>query len=304
MEIYYQGKEITQFVETRKCIARDSSGRCDSLDIEFENAGVWYGWGPEEDDQIIVSHGAYSTGVMYLNTALPENGRYRILATALPCKARKKEYKSYCGKTIAEIMRTCGMVTGMDFAIYGIDGNTVIPYIEQENESAAGFLCRMLKYEGAKLKCVNGKYAAIGITYAQGLNPGQTLYITPQQRGTEYRRGAAKCKRLTVKTPYACATAEDESVPSSHAHMTLSGLPALGDMQAGRWARGMLLDANRQCETMRIQTEFNAGYTAMARIDIEGGTDADGEWLIEEAEHDFINLTSAAKLYRCIRTIQ
>ena len=53
MEIYYQGADITGMVQVRKCIARDTSGgRCDSLEIEFDNAAGWYNWGPEEDDQI------------------------------------------------------------------------------------------------------------------------------------------------------------------------------------------------------------------------------------------------------------
>ena len=144
MEIYWQGKDVTDFVQVRKCVVRDTcGGRCDSLELEFENAAGWSKWGPEEDDKIIVSQNGYDTGTMYLNTVLPEDGIYRILATALPCVTRKKEYKSFIGKTIEEIMRACGMVTGMGFAVYGIDQKTVIPYIQQENESAAAFLCRL-----------------------------------------------------------------------------------------------------------------------------------------------------------------
>lgn len=304
MEIYYQGTDITGYVQVRKCIARDTSGgRCDSLEIEFDNAAGWYNWGPEEDDHIIVAHNGYDTGIMFLNMVLPEEGRYRILATALPCAARKKQYRSFTGKTIEEIMRTCGMNTGMDFAIFGIDGNAVIPYIQQESESAAAFLHRMLKYEGATLKCVNGKYTAIGISYAQELPAGQTLEITAKQSGTEYKRGGVAYKSVTVKTPYAEATAEDSLVPSTHGRITLD-LPARNDIQAGRWARGMLMHNNRQAETLSIDSVFNPGFSAMARIDIAGGTDATGEWIINEVEHDFYNLRSRAKLYRCIYSIQ
>ena len=52
MTIYYQGKDITRYVQVRKCIARDTCGeRCDSIEIEFENAAGWYRWQPEEDDK-------------------------------------------------------------------------------------------------------------------------------------------------------------------------------------------------------------------------------------------------------------
>ena len=70
-----------------------------------------------------------------------------------------------------------------------------------------------------------------------------------------------------------------------------------------RWARGFLLHHNRQAEELHLGMEYNAGLTALARIDIKSDTDADGNWIIDEVEHDFIMLKSRAKLYRCITTI-
>ena len=75
-------------------------------------------------------------------------------------------------------------------------------------------------------------------------------------------------------------------------------VPARNDIQAARWARGILTHRNRKWETLTLETEFDAGFTAMARIDVTGGTDADGRWLIDEAEHDFIAETSRAVLMR------
>lgn len=305
MEILYQGVDITEMVQVSKCVGRDVSGnRCDSLDIEFENAAGWYSWGPEEDDQIIVTHDGYNTGVMFVNTILPEEGRYRILATSLPCSARIKGNQSFYKKTIEEIVRSCAINSGMGFQIYGIDAKAIIPYIERRDEGCAAFLHRLMKMEGAVLKCTGGMYTAIGIEYAQAREPHQTIEIAADQSGTEYQRCGQTLRSLTVMTPFARATAQDKSVPTNHGSVTDNTTPAQNDIQAGRWARGLLIDRNRQCERLRILSEYNIGFTAMTRIDIEGGTDADGEWLIEEAEHDFINLSSTATLRRCINTIE
>ena len=305
MEIYYQGKDITGYVQVKECIARDNCGdRCDSLEIVFENAAEWYSWGPEEDDQILVAHNGYDTGTMYVNTVLPEDGRYRIMAASLPCKARRKASRSFARKTIEEIMQSCAMESGMDYQIFGLDGQTVIPYIQQEAESAARFLYRLLKLEGATLKCVNGKYTAIGISYAQDRAAHQTIEITNQGRSAKYSRNGEKAQTLTVRTPYAEATAEDEAVPSGHIQIVKNEFPAMNNIQAGRWGRGLLLSYNRKCESVTLQSEYNIGFTAMTRIDINGDTDATGEWLIENAEHDFINKTSTAKLHRCVTTIR
>ena len=303
MDIYYMGERITDMVRINKCIARDTAGdRCDGLELEFENAAGWYNWGPQEDDQIVVTHNGYDTGVMYVNTILPEDGKYRILASSLPCSARKKGYASFRGKTIEEIMRECAMVSGMEFAIYGVDKDTFIPYIERDNEGCGAFLCRLLTLEGAALKCINGKYTAIGIEYAQDRDPAQTLNLLASQRGASYGRTGETYRGLTIKTPYACASAVDSAVSDTHVFPTINE-PALTDLQAGRWAKGKLLYINRQSEKVTMRTTFNQGHSAMLRIDIEGNTDANGQWLIETVEHDFVNFTTKTTLRRCIYTI-
>ncbi len=305
MEIYYEGKDITGYVVPKRCIARDTCGdRCDSLEIEFENAEDWFRWGPQQDDRILVAHRGYDTGTLYLNTIVPENGKYRIWATSLPCAARRKESRSFADKTIEEIMRHCARSSGMEFRLYGVDGGTVIPYIQQNEESAAAFLRRLLMLEGATLKCINGAYVGIGIPWAQERAAHQSIEITPSQRGIDYTKTGKRLESYTVQTPYACATATDLSETGKRLTARSGEYPARDDIQAGRWARGLLLQHNRVCEVLRLRTEYNIGYTAMTRIDITGKTAATGAWLIEEAEHDFLGDASTVKLYRCISGIQ
>lgn len=304
MRIYYEDKDITSMVLTKSCIVKDTAGdRCDSLEIVFENAAGWYSWGPEEDDRIVVTNDAYDSGIMYVNTVIPEDGKFRILATSLPCAARNKAYKSYSGKTIEEIMRDCAVSTGMGYRIYGIDENTVIPYIQRKNEGAAAFLSKLLMLESAALKCINGIYTAIGYEYAQDLKPVQSLNMLPSQQGLRYSRSGQTLRALTVKTPYAKATAVDKNVGSRHPSETVTCLPAMNDVQAGRWARGKLLSINRKAESVHLQTVFNPTITAMMRVDITGGTDATGEWLVQTAAHDLVNQKTSFRLHRCVRTI-
>ena len=110
---------------------------------------------------------------------------------------------------------------------------------------------------------------------------------------------------MTIRTPYAEATAEDLNVGDRHPRATITGkFPALNNVQAGRWARGKLLHINRQCEGVTLQTKVNPGITAMMRVDFTGGTDATGEWLVESASHDLINKKTVVKLHRSIYSIQ
>ena len=304
MEIYYQGTEITPFVKTRRAVVRDTCGaRCDSLELEFDYAEGWYRWGVKADDQIRVTHNGYDSGILYLHSVIPEEGNFRFFATALPYSARNKEFRSFRGKTVLEIMRQCAMTSRMDQRVFGIDENTVIPYIQQNNETAAAFLDRLLTMESAKLKCINGRYTAIGLEYAQQRPAVKTLEISANQSGGIYLRSGTRTKTLTMETPFACATAEDSQAESAWIQARISDRPALSDVQAGRWARGLLWDINRKTEKLILDTTFDPNLSAMVRFDVTGGTDADGEWIVETAEHDLIGETSKAEMYRCITTI-
>ena len=305
MEISYKGTDITDEVSVRSCIMRDTCGmRCDSLELIFENAAGWYSWGPQEDDEIVVTHDGYTTGTMYLYTVTPEDGTYRILATSRPAKARGRSTKSFEDKTVSNILQACAADSGMSSQIHGIDGGAKIPYIVRENEECAAFLAKLCKLEGAVLKCVNGKYSAIGITYAQGLSARVELEVEAFQKWITYERVGDKFQSVSIKTPYATGTATDSDVKSSYKKLIIGGeLPAKDSGQAKRWAKGILLDKNRHSELVTVLDEFNPRYTAMGRVDIEGDTDASGEWLVEEVEHDLIALESSVRLHRCITTI-
>lgn len=304
MRVIWQGKDITNHVQVRKCVVRDTCGaRCDSLDMTFDNAESWYRWGPEEDDRIRVFQDGYDSGEMFLNTICPEEGKYRIFATALPCAARKKEWKSFQGMTLEEIMRNRAMATGMGYRLFGMDGGAGIPYIQQENEGAAAFLHRLIRLEGGTLKCVNGGYIAIGIEWADERKAAQEIRVIPGKAGPEYRRNGRTVRSLTISTPYAEATATDRSVPESHEKMIVTEYPAVGAIQAGRWARGLLRAINRERESLTVRGKFAPGWTAMTRMDVTGGTDADGEWTMEEIEHDLVARTSEAKMRRSRGTI-
>lgn len=305
MKIIWQGTDITGYVMIRKAVARDTcGGRCDGLDIEFENAETWYRWGPAEDDEIRVTRDGWDSGILYLNTIAPGEGKYRVLATALPCRARKKEWRSFEGLSIGEILEQCAARTGMETALFGVDGERTIPYILQENESAASFLTRLAVLEGAKMKCVNGKYTFIGLEWAQDRKPDAAIRLRPDQQGFDYRRQGTAFSGADVTTPYAKGSAADTAVSAANPRLALCDLPAMDNIQAARWARNILREKNRKCESLTLDATFTPNWTAMGRINIAGETDARGQWIIEEVEHDLKEGHSRATLHRCIRSVE
>lgn len=305
MNIIYQDKDITDDVDVKSCVYTEvSGGRRDLLDIEFEYSDRWFGWQPQKDDTIQITLDGYDTGKLYVNTILPKDGRYRILATAAKSAARRKIWASYDEMTLSALMGICAAECGMEHALYGIDGGLQYPFIMRQNEESMAFLDRVLTLEGGRLKCLNGKLRGIGIEYAQELEANQTVEIDARQIQAQYsHREDIKYAGITVQTPYGKASAYDTAVTDGD-HPVITHLPAADDAQAGRWARGLLLQQNRTAEELEIGMEFNAGLTALARIDIESETDANGAWVVDLVEHDFFGKMSKATLLRCITTIR
>lgn len=305
MEIWYQDKNITDSVLPRSCIHRDvSHGRADTLDISFRRAASWNRWEPEIDDKIRVIEDKYDTGILYVNSFVPEADRFRIIATSTPSKVERRAWDCYSKLTLSEIIHRCAVECGMGSGLYGVDGGFRYPFLIRENEGCAAFLERLCRMEGIALKAWSGKYKAIGIEYAQYLDPVRSWTVVAEQDGVRYQhQPRKKLSSLTVRSPWAEATARD-SAAKNGSQLVISTLPAMDNAQAGRWARGLLLYNNRRADVLTITTKLEPRSTAMARANIDGNTEANGEWLIEEAEHDLYNGTTITKLMRCVTTIR
>lgn len=305
MELYYQGVDITYMVDIAKCIHHEASGgRCDCLEIEMDHAGAWYSWGPKTDDVIVASMNGYQTGTLYLNTIIPQNGKFRILATSVPSAARRKTCATYENIRLNDLLASCAAECGMESGLYGLDGQILYPFLMRNAEGAAAFMNRIADWEGAAFKTVGGRFAGISILQMQKASATQNIEISAEQPGVTYiRRDDLKWSALTIKTPYAECIAQDNGASNGN-YVTMTHLPAMNDVEAGRWARGLLLSNNRKAERLTISMEFNAGFAAMTRVDVSGSTDASGEWIIDEVEHDMIGRKSTATLFRCIDTIR
>lgn len=305
MQLLYEGTDITDHVDIVRAVHRDASGgRLDSLEIEMENAARWYAWGPRKDERIELLEGRCTTGMLYIDMILPAGDRYRMTATSAPSAAHRRAFKCYEHVTLAGIMRACAAECGMEWRVFGLDENAVYPFVLRRNEKCLGFLQRIATMEGAVLKCVNGRLTLIGIEYAQALPSRQVIEIMAHTPGVEHRlMDGKKFAGVNVITPYARASAMDVGADNADwLHVTDD--PAFDDIQAARWARGRLISHNRLAETLTVPSSLNPGMTAMAVIHTEGTEATAGRWLVDEAEHDFVNQTTKTRMVRCITSVR
>lgn len=304
MALYWNGTDITEYVTITGCVHRDvSGGRSDSLELTLDHASIWYKWDPQNGDEIIYTDNDYTTGKLYLNSVMPDGDQYRILATSLKPAATRKAWEIFAGRTLGEIMEQCAAECGMESRLYGIDKGLPYPFVVRQNVGCAAFLNEIGEWEGLAIKALNGAFRGISVAFAQGREPLQEITITSKQAGvTPRRRESMKFSGITVQSPYASATAIDTKADSNNTPI-IASLPAMDNAQAGRWARGLLLMNNRRAWELEIEQNLNLGMGALTRINITGDTDQNGAWIVDQAEHDFINRTTTTKLLRVIDSI-
>lgn len=303
MKLIYEGTDMSGYVNVTKCVHRTfSHGRADSLELEVDHASAWYRWGPKRDDAIIAERDGYSTGRLYLNSVVPEGDRFRIVATSLPAAARHRAWQGYAGTTFSEVLHRCAAECGMGEGTYGLDGDFKYGYLLRRDEGCAAFLDRLGRCEGMAVKALNGAFRAISVAWAQQREASASLWIDTEQPGVSHRKQPAeRASALTVVGAGISATARDSlGIAQNHRNMAL---PVTNAAQAGRWARGLLLMENRESERLTIKSEFNAAMRVLARVDIDGTTDAAGRWLADSVEHDLKNGSTEAVLLRCIESI-
>ena len=303
VRLIYQGTDVTDDVDIIECVHNDvCGGESDCLNIRVDHADKWFRWGPQKNDTLQVKRSGYDSGTLYLNTIIPEDGTYRILATSAKSVPFPVRWQSFKKKTLSAIMTMCAGECGMGAKQYGISGGMLYQYLLRDNTSVPIFLETLANREGAVLKTLSGDYVAIGIDYAQGLSPMHEMELDDKQMDSKYiDRRDLRWKSLQIVTPYGNGTSVDSA--ANGPSRTISDIPVDDAAQAKRWARGILLLHNWQAESLEIEMDFNPGYTAMARINVASRTDANGSWIIRKVKQDLLNGRTKAVMHRCLTTV-
>ncbi len=300
LKLYYQGVDITDKIAILECVVKDTSGgQSDCLNLKIDHADKWFKYGAKKNDVLRVTRGGYDSMNLYLNTVAPEEGAYRIYATGRKCVAFPEKWQSWEGASLTTVMGNLAGEGGMGSQMNGVSGGISYPYLLREHMGAPAFLEQLLNRESAVLKCMNGKFCAIGIPYAQNLKAMQKVDLgTVLFDGTYVDRRDTKWRSVTIETPFGSGKATDPKA-SDGKDRVITEIAATDAAMAKRWAKGILLCHNRKSEILTLERDFNPGYTAMVKLKIGGGSDAAGEWLIDTAEQDLLRGRSRIKLLRC-----
>lgn len=302
MRLIYENVDITDAVQVKAATCCDCAGGvADALELRLENASDWYRWGAKAGDSIELRDQGYTTGRMTVDSIEPVDGDFVVTGCAMPAAAREKRYQSYEQVTLFELMHVCAKQIGLSAALYGVDGGARYRYLERQNETIPAFLTRLLMFEGAVLKCVGGKLAAIGIEWAEAREAVRALEVGSATLGFRYVRMEERCyAACQVRTPYGQGEAHRQG-GGGCGTLYVQSAPVFTDAQAAAWAGNRLRMENRAHERIIWDMQFDPALTALCRVELGGLSATKGGWLVESAEHDFIRQTTKCVLLRCAR---
>ncbi len=295
MQLFYQGKDITSQVEVLEAVCKNAVHEVCGCDILLNQADRWYSWKPKTGDTIRLTEGKLDSGLMYLDSVMPADGRFRLIGLAAKMERQAPAWQSWEEKTLGQVAEQMAAESGLGLEMYGISSGYRYKYLVRRFETPIQFMQRLAVLEGGLLKCVDGKLILIGQDYASALAASAVYELKADNILGHWRIGADAAGAVTGYGLYGTASAQSGSGGRRYSFY----LPAEDTATAKRWARGKLIEKNRYNEIITLRVDFEHTATAMGRVDVTGGTDMDGRWLVKRVEHDYKRRISEMELMRC-----
>jgi hypothetical protein len=254
------------------------------------------------DDFFEASDEGYTTGRLYIDAITEMDGITSVYARGMSAKGIEKGWSSFENITLMELMHLAAAELKMGYQQFGVTDQKYDRLI-RKGETWIEFLRRVLRLEGAVLKCAGGKLTAISIPWAQEQEPVRTYEITAETAGCLYTENFRAYRECILSGMDIQGKAVDMAVPGDR-QWKPDNIQPQNAKQAKRWAQGELLAMNRMCSSLRLDLTLAPGIAAMSRVDITGMSVTKGQWIVSRIEQDLILKTSRLYLKPCITTIQ
>lgn len=301
-EILHNGKNIADLIDIIGCYSCDRyGGMLDDLSISFAIDGHTIAFS-ENDELEIRTAGGFTTGIMYLDSAVGRNGQFTIKALSCRHKNRKKKSKIWNRVTLTKIIADVAANTGLTPVLYGINDYSY-DCVAQIMESDLQMLARMCNREGYSIKCDNGNLIVFNEYYLE--NNSTPIPISKDSVGSNYsfNRSNNGLSSMTVRH-FAVESLQNISYTSKDE--TIAGgegvrIEFLADIhEAQRVSKGYLREANKFYITGLLEMPYNGNISAGTVADLTGFEEFDGLYVTYEVMHDFCNEKTQIKVRRVL----
>ena len=290
IRVIYKGVDVTDSVSVNSCIHEMWAAGCsDTLDVRFnDSAKLWDAWGVQVDDEIRIDYGSASTGTMFVRSAAPENGLFTIRAMSAPASAMARADKAWSQVRLLQLGEEIATRHGLGFKSYGVT-DRLYPYLMQAGVSDFAFLHHRAMLEGCAFLVYDKTLILYDIATMEAETPLEAVEISLDG---DYRYTDARA-RLFESCIVASGNYKGEYTANNGTGRVLRpdiDFAICSNDEAGRFAKGLLRDANSNGMTGYIRTNtIMGGYAAGSTISISNqrASSWDGAVFLYRVRHDY-----------------
>lgn len=298
MKVIYEGVDIYLDISVHRCYHdMYAEKQSDELLLKLNDTRqLWDTWSPKKGDTIAIEDGAAKTGKMFVESVVPESGIVTLRAYSMPQSVKDKRSKAWEKVKFLQLAQEIAGRHGLTLQTYGITDQTY-DYVEQNNLPDFAFFQQRCTLEGAAFLVYDGKLVVYDEAYMEGQTPSDTITIIPVS-DFQYRDegsnayGSAEVVNGGLTGTFTAPAGGDKVLRK------VIPIRISDQMEADRFARGLLRDANKEATVGTLWTGSllrNYAAGSVVTLDTEGVQSWDGPAFISRIRHDYVKTRS--KLY-------
>lgn len=266
IKVKFKGEDITESVSINTC-CHDmyAEYRCDTLCITFNDTqNQWDKWQPKTGDEIQVDYGTISTGKMFIDSAAPKNGLYKIVATSVPLTSKEPKSKAWQKIKLTQIGTEIAGHHQLEFKQYGVT-DVLYDYVMQTNKSDFAFLNYLCTLEGCAFLVYDGTLVMYSQSYMEEQSPIKSIDLSLDADfdcidHSAQQYGVCKIERGLYKGEFNAGNG------CSRVFIPTIDMTINNAVEAERYAKSLLRNENKNALTgyirANIMTEYAAASTA------------------------------------------
>ena len=297
MRLFYEGAEITASVGISSAVIIDGAGgQLDSVEVAFADPrGDWSAWAPQPDQVIRLTEEGFDSGDCFIDQIEQSRGLYVLRGLSVPSGAKEPRSRSWERPTLLQLAGDAAAGLGFTLTVYDVP-NPTYDWVDQDGETDLAFLARRCALEGVAVK-VNSRRLILYDEAAFEARPAvreirpADLFEPPLFRSA--RQG----------TYAGCVVSFHDisgswTIPGRQGETLARRIYTQSPGEAQRFAKGLLRQANRMQDVMLATIRLDPALAGGAMVTAAGFGTADGDYMIDEAEHRLSDKLTALRLRR------
>ncbi len=292
MKIIYNSRDIYKDISLNYAVHEMHAGnKADSLALRFNDPkGMWSKWDPQKGDIISLEHKGAKTGKLYIFQTQAVNGAFVIRAMSMPPSMHTRRTASWEKISYTQIVNEIAARHGLTVKLYSIKDQTYESMVQQ-NETDIAFLNHLSMAEGNQIVIYDGQLVIYDEAEMEKSTAAETIKIG---NGSNFSYEDDSMDAYDNSVVFAGTYRGSFSI-GGDARTIQTEMRANSNVEASRFAKNILRNANKALQTGSVTVDFTPKYAPASVVNIatSKATKWNGRSFITKVRHDYVrNLTT------------